>query len=173
MSKYVHGRDVGTLTGRTEIWAFAIHELRQHPIRGYGFAVAGAIFQSRYFTEWYGPWDEGSHSSLHNGYLAEAVGLGVPAAIFWLCTLVRPFVFLFKRKDDPWNLRPAVFLIIIPILTLNLSEVSLVGFLGFDGILFGLIWGGAEMYRRSILEKEEAAQGKLELRTSEGTKSTG
>ncbi len=160
IGEYIAGRDVGTLTGRTEIWAFALRELHERPIRGYGYEVAGAIFQSRYFTEWYGPWDEGPQSSLHNGYLTQAVGVGIPAAIFWLYTLLRPFLFLFSRKEDPWNLKPVFLLVLIPILTLNLTEASLENFLGFDGILFGLIWGAAEMYRRTVVEKEEAAQEK-------------
>jgi O-antigen ligase len=158
MGEYVGGRDVGTLTGRTEIWAFALQQLREHPIRGYGYQSSGAIFQSRYFTEWYGPWDEGAQSSLHNGYLTQAVGVGVPAAIFWLYILVRPFVFLFSRKEDPWNLKPVFFLVLVPMLTLNLTEASLESFLGLDGILFGLVWGAAEMYRLSAEEKEKIAQ---------------
>ena len=79
LGDYIYGRDVGTLSGRTDIWNFAMQELRRHPIRGYGYEVAGAIFQSRYFPEWYGPWDDGPQSSLHNGYLTQAIGVGIPA----------------------------------------------------------------------------------------------
>jgi O-antigen ligase len=158
LSDYIHGRDVGTLSGRTDIWEFALHELRERPIRGYGYDVAGAIFQSRYFPVWYGPWDDGPQSSLHNGYLTQAIGVGIPAAIFWLYIILKPFVRLFHRKEDPWNLKRAVFFVVIPIFILNLTEASFESFLGGAGILLGMIWATAEIYQRSDEEKESADQ---------------
>ena len=72
--------------------------------------------------------------------------------------LLRPFVFVFSRKEDPWNLKPVALLVMVPILILNLTESAPGDFVGLEGILFGLTWGAAEIYRLSIVEQEKAAQ---------------
>ena len=50
-------------------------KIEERPLLGWGFEVEGEILQSKYFPIWWGPWEEGPHSSLHNGYLSRAVGL--------------------------------------------------------------------------------------------------
>ncbi len=155
---YIAGRDISTLTGRTDLWIFTMHSIREHPILGYGYQVGGAIFKSRYFTEWYGPWDLGPQSSIHNGYLTQAVGLGIPGAVFWLFVLLRPWYFVFKQKDDPWNLKPVAFLVIAPILAHNMTEAALADFLGIEGVLFGMAWAFAEFYRLTAREQAEATR---------------
>jgi len=160
IGEYTGRGDVTTLTGRTEMWAYVIQEIKRRPLFGYGYEVAGAIFKSKYFPIWYGPWDEGSQSSLHNGYLNHAIGVGIPATLFWLFIVLRPWWFVMRRSDDPWNLKPVALLVIIPCLIHNMSEASIGDFLGMVGILFGVSWAMGERYRLLVQEQAEAARQK-------------
>jgi len=155
LSEYTGRGDVTTLTGRTEMWAYVVQEIKSRPIVGYGYECAGSIFQSKYFPIWYGPWDEGAQSSLHNGYLDHMIGVGVPATLFWLFIVLRPWWFAMRRKDDPWNLKPIVLLIVIPCLIHNLSEASVGDFTGLLGLLFGFSWAVGERYRMLASERAE------------------
>jgi len=156
MFAYV-GRDVTTLTGRTDIWDYVIQRIRDQPILGYGYETAGAVFDSRYFPIWWGPWDMGPHSSLHNGYFGHAIGVGIPATALWLYIVLRPWVFALRQREDPWSLKPIFFLIVVPILINNLSEQLLGDFGGGAvALLFGLVWAIAERYRVRTLRQREA-----------------
>lgn len=145
--RYVDRGDVTTLTGRTEMWGFVVHSIEERPLFGYGYEVGGAIFDSPYFPLWWGPWDQGPHVSVHNGYLAHAVGVGIPVTIFWLYIMLRPWIFILKQRDDVWLLKPVLFLILIPILVHNMTEVMADDATGTVGFLFGLVWVIAERYR--------------------------
>ena len=147
--------DVGTLTGRTDIWRFAAGQIEDHPVLGYGYEVAGAIFDSRYFPLWWGPWDEGPHSSLHNGYIDRAVGVGVPAMLLWLFIVLRPWYDVLRRREDPWGLKPVAFWIVIPMLVHNLTEASITDFTSIIGLGFGLVWMIAERARMRFDEQDE------------------
>ena len=153
---YLTRGNIDTLTGRTDMWAYVIEKIRERPLLGYGYEVSGAIFNSRYFPLWYGPWDEGPHSSLHNGYFTHFVGVGIPATLLWLYIAVRPWVFIFRQKHDPWNLKMMGMLVVIPLLIYNLTEAGLGDFMGQTGFLFGLAWAIAERYR--ILEIGRTAE---------------
>jgi O-antigen ligase len=161
LSEYTERGDVATLTGRTEIWSYVVSEIKSRPIVGYGYSVSGAIFESKYFPVWYGPWDLGPQSSLHNGYLDHAIGVGVPATLLWLFIVLRPWWFALRQKDDPWNLKPLALLVVIPCLVHNMSEASLGDFYGVIGILFGLVWAIGERYRLLAQEQEEAERQRL------------
>ncbi|HLX37697.1 MAG TPA: O-antigen ligase family protein, partial [Candidatus Binataceae bacterium] len=156
LSEYTGRGDVTTLTGRTEMWSYVIQEIRARPLIGYGFSVSGAIFQSKYFPIWFGPWDQGPQSSLHNGYLDHAIGVGVPATLLWLFIVLRPWWFAFRQKEDPWNLKPLALFVILPCLVHNMSEATLGDFYGAVGILFGLVWAIGERYRLLALEQVAA-----------------
>jgi O-antigen ligase len=156
--EYVARGNVSTLTGRTEVWKYAIGRIEEHPLTGYGYDVAGAILQNRLFPVWWGPWDEGPHSSLHNGYIDRAVCTGVPSLIFWLFIVLRPWYAVLKRKDDPWELKPMVFWLVLPMLIHNLAEVSISDCTGMIGLTFILIWGIAERARVLAREQELAEQ---------------
>jgi O-antigen ligase/polysaccharide polymerase Wzy-like membrane protein len=149
-------RDVGSLTGRTEMWAFAIQRLMEHPISGYGYEAGAVLFLRPDFPVWWGPWDLGPHSSLHDGYLNHALGTGIPATLLWLFIVLRPWIFLFRQPADPWNLKPCFFLIVIPILIYNITEALLVDFAGNAALLFGLVWAIGERYRLFALERAGA-----------------
>jgi len=153
---YLARGDVSTLTGRTDVWDFAVSQIKQSPVLGYGYEVGGAILQSRYFPVWWGPWDEGPHSSLHNGYIDRAVGVGVPAPLLWFFFILRPWYAVFKRPDDRWQLKPIVFWMFIPMLVHNLTEVSISDCTGMIGLGFFLIWAIAEQARIIERERERA-----------------
>jgi O-antigen ligase len=160
LSEYTSRGDVTTLTGRTEMWAYVIQEIKSRPLIGYGYSVSGGIFESKYFPIWYGPWDQGPQSSLHNGYLDHAIGVGVPATMLWLFIVLRPWWFALRQKEDPWNLKPLALLVVLPCLVHNMSEASLGDFYGVLGILFGLVWAIGERYRLLALEQEAAERQK-------------
>lgn len=158
LSAYIARGDMSTLTGRTDIWAFVVQKIKERPILGYGYEVSGAIFQSRYFPIWWGPWDLGPHSSLHDGYLDHAIGVGIPATLLWLFIILRPWVFVFRQAEDPWNLKPLCLLVVIPILVNNLTEVFLGDFSDSVGLLFGLAWALGERYRLLTLRRAETGR---------------
>src|SRR6266481_351679 len=146
-------RDITTLTGRTEIWQFAIGQILNQPFTGYGYAVEGEVFQSRYFPLWWGPWDLGARISMHNGYISRAIGVGIPAFLFWLFIVMRPWFALFRQRDDPWNLKPIALLIVLPLMVHNLAESAVGDFIYQAGILFGLTWAIAERQRLMAIER--------------------
>jgi O-antigen ligase len=150
---YVERGDVSTLTGRTEVWSYAVDQIKESPLLGYGYQVEGAIYDLRYFPIWYGPWDEGPRSSIHENYLGHMVGVGIPATLLWLFVLLRPWVALFKRDEDPWNLKPLAFLVVIPCLILNFAESSAGDGSFCDGLIFMLCWAIAERARLQAVEK--------------------
>ncbi|HXN87407.1 MAG TPA: O-antigen ligase family protein [Candidatus Binataceae bacterium] len=156
VADYVQRGDVTTLTGRTELWQFVIASIKANPIMGYGYQTAGAIFGSKYFPIWWGPWDLGPQSSIHNEYLNHMVGVGVPATILWVFIIVRPWVSIFREKEDPWHLKAATFLIAIPLLIDSLTEAAIGDFAGLPGVTFGLFWVIAERYRIMMIARREA-----------------
>jgi O-antigen ligase len=154
LSVYIERGDVSTLTGRTDIWEYVLQQIKARPFLGYGYETGGTVFQSRDFPLWWGPWDLGPHSSLHNGYLGHALGLGIPATILWLYIVLRPWVFALRQPNDPWNLKPMIFFIVVPVLVNNFSEQALGDFGGgVIALLFGLTWVVAERSRVLALEK--------------------
>ena len=158
LDSYVTRGNVDTLTGRNDMWAYVVEKIRERPLSGYGYEVSGAIFNNRYFPLWFGPWDEGPHSSLHNGYLTHAIGVGVPATLLWCFIVIRPWIFAFRQKHDPWNLKTMGFLMVVPMLVYNLTEAAIGDFMNPVGFLFGLSWAVAERYRTLELERQRREQ---------------
>lgn len=147
---YLNRHDITTLTGRTEVMNFSLHRLMDQPLLGYGFGVEGQIFQNKYFPFWDDLWTTGPRIPIHNGYLSRAIGLGAPAAFFWLFLFLRPFVAIFAGPGDRYGLKqPVVLLLVLPVLILYLSET-----LGGDcrypaGVVSTLVWAVAERQRLS------------------------
>jgi O-antigen ligase len=146
LTQYV-GRDVGTLTGRTDMWAFVVRQIAASPVMGYGYSVEGQIFQDRHFPLWWGPWQEGPHSSIHNGYLSHMIGVGIPATLFWLYLNLMPWVSVYRCREDKWRLKDALFFLVIPLLIVNLAEAELVDFGTVGSLVFTILWGIAEQRR--------------------------
>jgi O-Antigen ligase len=153
---YVSRGDVSTLTGRTAVWNFAVQKIKERPLTGWGYEVEGEILRSKYFSEWWGPWDDGPHSSLHNGYLSRAVGVGVPAFAFWVFIFLRPWFWLFRRSEDPWRLKRLALLVILPVLILNGVESTAGDCRYAVGMLAALCWAIAERQRIEKLDADRA-----------------
>jgi O-antigen ligase len=153
---YLARGNVSTLTGRTDVWQFAVSQVKARPLLGHGYDVSGAILQSRYFPVWWGPWDEGPHSSLHDGYIDRAVGVGVPALLLWLFIVLRPWFAATRRPDDQWGLKRMACWMVVPMLIHNLAEVSISDCTGMVGVSFFLIWAIAERSRILRLERDRA-----------------
>ena len=155
--EYLDRGDVASLTGRTDIWKFAIEKIEQRPLIGYGFEVEGEIMKARDFPIWWGPWEDGPRSSLHSDYLSKAVSLGIPALVFWLFFFIRPFLALMRRKDDPWNLKPLLFLVVVPILLLDFTEGTAGDCRYAVGMIATLCWALAERQRLARRHRRPAA----------------
>jgi hypothetical protein len=154
--EYLTRGDVTSLTGRTDIWNFALEKIKQRPLLGYGFEVEGQIMQAHDFPIWWGPWEDGPRSSLHSNYLSKAVSLGIPALVFWVFFFMRPWFALLRRKDDPWNLKPLFFLIVVPFLVLNFTESASGDCRYAVGMIATLCWALAELQRLASLQRPEA-----------------
>jgi O-antigen ligase len=150
---YVNRGDVMTLTGRTDLWWFAIAKIKESPILGYGYEVEGEIYRDRYFPLREKLWDQGPYISLHSGYLARAAGLGVPALLFWLFFILRPMVKIVRGSPDYFRIRDAIFLGAIPVLVMNLDESAASDCRYSIGILLAVIWAIAE--RSRLLAQDE------------------
>jgi O-antigen ligase len=155
---YIERGDVSTLTGRTDVWSYAVDQIKESPLLGYGYEVEGAIYDLRHFPIWYGPWDEGPRSSIHENYLGHMVGVGIPATLLWLFVMLRPWVALFRRDEDPWGLKPLALLIVIPCLIVNFAESSAGDGSYCDGLIFMLCWAIAERARMQALEEAKRDQ---------------
>jgi len=155
--EYLNRGDVTSLTGRTDIWKFAITKIEQRPLIGYGFEVEGEIMKAHDFPIWWGPWEDGPRSSLHSDYLSKAVSLGIPALVFWVFFFMRPWIALMRRKDDPWNLKPLFFLVVIPILLLDFTEGTAGDCRYAVGMIATLCWALAERQRLATLHRRPAA----------------
>jgi O-antigen ligase len=151
-SDYLARGDVSTLTGRTDVWAYSLKEIGESPFLGYGYEVEGAIYQLKHFPLWWGPWDEGPRSSLHNNYLSHLVGVGVPATLLWLFIVLRPWFSLFRQDKDPWGLKPIGLLVVLPLLVLNFTESGAGDCHYCTGVIFILCWAIAEHARLSRTE---------------------
>ncbi len=164
LDSYVSRGNVASLTGRTDVWNYAMNQVKASPLLGYGYEVEGQIYQLKYFPLWWGPWDEGPRSSLHNDYLSHLVGVGVPATLFWLFIILRPWANLFRQKDDPWALKPIFLLIVLPLLILNCAESGAGDCHYSTGLLFMLCWALAE--RARLLRSEKTAQDNTSANTA-------
>ncbi len=148
-------RNAGDLSGRTEAWRFEIRQICKRPLTGYGYDVEGQIFLDRMFPDWGQFWLKGTNTSVHNGYLNIAIGLGIPALLFWLWAFMRPWISLFASDHDPWELRRIAFLIVVPLLALALAESPLDPIRYPKGVLLFTCWMVAERFR--LLERAREA----------------
>ena len=164
--EYLDRGDVASLTGRTDIWKFAIEKIEQRPLIGYGFEVEGEIMKAHDFPIWWGPWEDGPRSSLHSDYLSKAVSLGIPALVFWVFFFIRPFLALMWRKDDPWNLKPLFFLVVVPILLLDFTEGTAGDCRYAVGMIATLCWALAERQRLARRRGRPAAVAEQTLSPS-------
>jgi len=145
--EYLNRGDVKTLTGRADIWRFTLSKIKDSPILGYGYEVEGQIFQDRHFPLREEMWDQGPHIAVHSGYLARAVGLGVPSLLLWLFFTLRPMVGIFRGLPDYFRVRDAILIGALPVLILNLDESAASDCRYSVGILLIFVWCIAERSR--------------------------
>lgn len=163
-------RGEGNLTGRTDMWRFVIQQVKARPILGYGYETAGSILRSPYSPLWDLMWNEGVHTSLHDGYLDHVVGVGIPATLFWLYIMLRPWVFVLRQPGDPGRLKSIAFLIVLPLLLHNITESGIGDCEGAIGALFGLVWFMAERYRLTMLARAKTTSAENLSRRPAGVK---
>jgi len=145
--EYVTRGEVTSFTGRTDIWKYTVHAIKERPLTGWGYEVEGQIFQNRDFPFWEEVWDEGPRSSVHDGYLSRASGVGIPATLLWLFLILRPLKFGLFDGKVPRVLRDAVLVGAVPVLIMNLVE-STAGDCRYSvGLLLAIIWALNEQYR--------------------------
>ncbi len=146
-------RNITTLTGRTAAWQFEIRKILERPLTGYGYNVEGAIFKDPRFPDWDIFWAQGPRTSTHEGYLSIAVGLGIPALLFWLYLVLRPWFALFRRPDDPWKLKLLFFFVVLPLFCRAFAEAGIGDVHGISSPVFYLLWMVAERRRVEALQE--------------------
>ena len=115
---------VTTLTGRTEFWAGCLQLIREKPIQGYGYGVAGKVWEDpRFHREGEFLWEGSARSSLHNGYLSLAIGLGVIGLVMWFVVLGIPICKIFRLGPSPY--KTFLLMVSIELLVLNFFESAL------------------------------------------------
>lgn len=127
------------LTGRTDFWKAAFILIQERPLTGYGFDVEGKIWQDPRFNH---PklrlWSGSAKTSIHNGYISIAVGVGVGGFIIWVIVLLSPILYYIKLPRSlpkAWGLS-----ILIMTLTLNFIESTVTGGRSFTSIIFWIAW---------------------------------
>jgi O-antigen ligase len=79
------------LTGRTEFWRGCVQLIKERPLMGYGYGVGGKIWDDpRFHRSEQFLWAGSAKSSLHNGYLSMAIGLGIIGLLLWLSLIFIP-----------------------------------------------------------------------------------
>ena len=144
---YVMRGDVTSLTGRTDIWKYVVHAIRERPLFGWGFEVEGQVFQNHDFPLWEEIWNQGPRSSLHNGYLSRAIGVGIPATLLWLFVITRALRFSLFNRDASPLLKRAALIGAVPVLVMNLVESSAGDCRYSVGLLLALVWALSERAR--------------------------
>jgi O-antigen ligase len=115
---------INTLTGRTEFWAGCLQLIREKPVQGYGYGVAGKVWEDpRFQRDGEFLWEGSAKASLHNGYLSLAIGLGVIGLVMWLLFLSMPVCKVISLGPSPY--KTFLLMIIVELLVLNFFESAL------------------------------------------------
>ena len=127
------------LTGRENFWAGSYMLLMGSPILGYGYGVEGKIWEDpRFYENKLTLWSGSAKTSLHNGYLSIAVGLGIIIFIFWFIIIIIPF---WRSILLPLNdFKVFAFTIMIICMILNLFESVITDTSSLAAILFWMVW---------------------------------
>ena len=145
------GRDA-SLTGRTEIWTYALQYALRQPFTGYGYDAFwnGELSPgAQYAAYWKTP-----HS--HNGWLEVFIALGLPAVLLMmavmLITLTRAVVL---ARYYP-STTPAILIVLIcfSMLTIGMSEPVFLEKHSFDWILLVVAAGSARALTSTLGSKQ-------------------
>jgi len=138
-SQRTEGADITDLTGRTEFWNRALYLFMERPILGYGFDVDGKIWSDpRFRIPGVTLWSGSAKTSLHNGYLSVAIGLGVIGLILWAMILLIP---LWKgARGQKTEYRAFALSILAVCLLTNFVETAITGGRSFGSMFFWIAW---------------------------------
>ena len=115
---------ITSLTGRTEFWKASLQLIKERPIQGYGYGVAGKVWEDpRFYREGEFLWVGSAKTSLHNGYLSLAIGLGVLGLLIWLVFLSVPIWQVLSLGPSPY--KAFLLAMIFQQLVLNFFESAL------------------------------------------------
>jgi O-antigen ligase len=139
LKRGAHSSGITDLTGRTELWMGSLFLINQRPLTGYGFAVEGRIWRDRRYQE---PeitlWSGSAKTSLHNGYLGIAVGLGWFGLVLWLLITLTPICRLLSLKLDRHV--ALVFATVSMCLLVNFVEAAVSGSRSITALAFWIMW---------------------------------
>lgn len=115
---------ITTLTGRTEFWQGCLVLIKEQPLCGYGYGVAGKVWEDpRFYREGEFLWAGSAKSSLHNGYLSLAIGLGLVGLLGWLIFISVPIGQVVFLLSSPY--KAFILAMIMQLLVLNFFESAL------------------------------------------------
>jgi len=147
------GGGLTDLTGRPEFWKAAWIMFKERPFHGYGYEVAGRIWEDpRFFRPGYRLWSGSARTSLHDGYLSVTLGLGIPGLLIWLAILFSPFRFLRLILARPEGLVCVV--IMTELLVLNFVEDAISTSRGLGSLVFWVFWLVAQVLGRAFPDEQ-------------------
>lgn len=134
-----YGRSLTTLTGRAEFWSETFALIKEKPITGFGFGIAGKILsESSFFNPDIRLWSGSARSSLHNGYVSIFSGVGIFGFLLWCAILIIP---LFRMKHIfPVDFRAVLLAIIFTAMTVNFVEDAINPGSSFMGVIYWIAW---------------------------------
>jgi O-antigen ligase len=92
-----------SFTGRTDLWQFALRELAQHPVLGFGFSAFWGTSKVVYGLHALSTWTTAA-TDAHNAYLNLAVTIGIPGmALVVIWAVLTPVLDLFRQVPDPYS----------------------------------------------------------------------
>ncbi|MDZ7376766.1 MAG: O-antigen ligase family protein, partial [candidate division KSB1 bacterium] len=154
-------KSITTLTGRSDFWIESLELIMERPLMGYGFGTAGKILAE---SELYNPdlrlWSGSAKTSLHNGYLTVASGVGVFGALIWIALLMMPLWQM--QKLNPLPARAVIMAILLSCLLLNFVEDAINAGTSVPALIFWMAWTAA--IRMEHLETNQTASpgGRIE-----------
>ena len=127
------------LTGRKEFWSGSYTLLIERPILGYGYGVEGRIWQDpRFYESKSTLWSGSAKTSLHNGYLSIAVGLGIIIFLGWCVLLLAP---LWPSVSFPLSdYKVFAYTVMTMCMVLNFFESVIMDTSSLAAILFWIAW---------------------------------
>lgn len=127
------------LTGRPEFWFGAYTLIMERPILGYGYEVEGKIWSDPRFNKpEYVLWSGTARTSLHNGYLSIAIGVGIVGFLICCVLLLIPF---WRCRTLPCSdYKAFVISIMLIALLLNFFESVVAVTASVTAIFFWIAW---------------------------------
>lgn len=136
-----------TLTGRTNVWSAAMYYAAESLFVGHGYsAFFSELSPSREYFGYLSNWTEVPHA--HNGFLQLMLDVGLLGAAVASCAyLVTVFRFVLKN-DIKWPNRAFLFLALIYITLVNVSEPAIFKFNDLSSVIFFIMFFNASNIAR-------------------------